>query len=677
MFLKNKSLTTRVILILFFATAFIVPIQTKADNNSVTLTNLVLPTNNRIKQNSSPQSIFQINIAGKNKRKLTSIITKITGSGFSNSDLKSITNNSSSGVLIYEESESIPNGLDSSDKLIKLDSSSGWFSENDLYLFLKKPKKINKNSTFYIAIQTSTVSTNDHQIQITIPSGGVTLSDNEIKPINNISSGIVTIDSIRPIIEKATLVNPISVDVKFSEPVNENLAKTIENYTFNNKLTIGQINKISNDIYRVISETIIPTASTTLRISANITDIAGNDGIDTIELVTRPSNIHFSEIATKINENGWAEFIELYNSGNESVDISGWKIEYSKYNSKNWKTKVTFPTNTHIAPYSFYLITSKKYYESGVCPDTPLDLCKSRIGLPNSGGHLRLFTGTKEVDRIGWGNAIYAETLPASSLKNNESLERKAFGTSNFLDMTDGKDRSMGNSWDSDNNYLDFIKRKVIDPQNSNSGNEQPSLTNYPGTAAKGPTINHVPLNIVPINSDLNIFVQAGDPRTATQNISTEIHYSIGSENNYISHNEPRHYHLIGTPISNGYFKFTIPQSQISNSNALTHGILYHLQILTNNGASQLSSNPLAITHEEARQSPFVLKPEDSSTWTTYQISGTITNDQASGIEDALVFAKGTGFSTTTNSNGEYSLRQHWQRNHSYRQLRSNNNQPK
>ena len=651
----NSLFNKKFFLVTLFFIFLLIPHSLNAHDGSVKITDLINSNNNKIKQNSTPKAIFQLDIRGKGGRKLEEAWIQFSGTNFSTSDLKSITNNSSSGLSIYEESETPSNGFDINDKLLELDTSSGW-ENNDVYLTLKKKISVSKNKTFYITIQTSTASSDDHEIQINIPFQGIVLSDNENEPEIGITSTPIYIDSKSPSIHNVNLINPISVDVKFSEAVNEAIAKTKEHYIFNNGLTINQINKIEDNIYRIISNTSIPTASTTLTISAEIIDIAGNTGTNTTHDVTFPINVRISEIATKLNNQRLAEFIELYNTSESRVNISNWKLQYSAYSSKSWSTKATIPNNTYIEPYSYYLVTSASYHNSKNC-DAAVDLCVSRLNMLDTGGHVRLFTGTKEVDRIGWGSALYAENLPSSSLSNNESLERKAFGTSNLTSMiNEGKDSLMGNAWDAQNNTLDFIKRTNADPQNSSSPPEQPNFSNYTGSATEGPKLKYVPVDIAANNSDLDLFIQAGDPRTPTNNISAEIHYSISSGNSFITHTEPKHHHLIGERLSNGYFKLTIPSSHITDSDTTANGIAYHLQVLTNNGATQLSADPLSITHNEARLTPFTIRTEDPTHWETYNISGIITDENSNPISDALIFAEGTGSSTTTDSTGSYTL---------------------
>ncbi|MBL7057830.1 carboxypeptidase regulatory-like domain-containing protein [Patescibacteria group bacterium] len=648
------------LMVCFLLVIFLAPMQASANDGSVVITDLIDQTNNKIKKDSSSRAVFQIDIAGKPGRKLTDIIVQLNGTGFSQADLKSINDSSLSGVSLYQESESLANGFDSNDSLVILDSSSDWYSESEIYLFLKNSISIGTSKTFYLTIQTAAASSADHEIRVTIVPGGVILSDDGAEPLSTITSSAITIDSIQPTVEDANLVNPISVDVKFSEAVKEILAKNASNYTFNNEIAIHQVDKISDNVYRIISSKVIPTEDTTLTISPNITDIAGNLGVETVKSITYPINVRISELATRINGEAWSEFIELYNSGSTRVNIGGWMLQYSTATSESWSTKVTLPANTYIEPYSYYLIGSAKFYGAAdmTCPASTLDYCKSVIGLTDEGGHIRLFTGTKEADKLGWGSAEYAESFAASALSDNESLERKAFGTSILVNMiSGGKDESMGNGWDADNNALDFVKRTTINPQSSASPTEQPNFSNYGGQAANGPMIKHMPINIAKAGSDLDIFIQASDPRTPTINISSELHYAIDSGTGVMNHLDPKHYHIIGSRESNGYFKFTIPQAHIDDTDAITNGILYHLQVLTNNGETQLSADPLAITHEEAESSPLVIKVEDSSAWgDTSTISGTIVDEQGAGISNALVFAEGTGASATTDSSGNYTL---------------------
>jgi len=62
------------------------------------------------------------------------------------------------------------------------------------------------------------------------------------------------------------------------------------------------------------------------------------------------------------------------------------------------------------------------------------------------------------IDKVGYGDAIYYYTSPASAISNNCILTRKALSTSTAFDMSElGSHYSLGNSFNSKNNNFDFV----------------------------------------------------------------------------------------------------------------------------------------------------------------------------------------------------------------------------
>ncbi|KKQ56067.1 MAG: hypothetical protein US75_C0010G0013 [Candidatus Woesebacteria bacterium GW2011_GWC1_38_13] len=73
------------------------------------------------------------------------------------------------------------------------------------------------------------------------------------------------------------------------------------------------------------------------------------------------------------------------------------------------------------------------------------------------------------IDKVGYGDtASDFETQSVIGPGSGESLERKASNTSTLASMTNGESFN-GNSYDSNNNYNDFILRNIPEPQDSSS----------------------------------------------------------------------------------------------------------------------------------------------------------------------------------------------------------------
>jgi hypothetical protein len=174
------------------------------------------------------------------------------------------------------------------------------------------------------------------------------------------------------------------------------------------------------------------------------------------------------------------EFVELYNSSNAAVDISGWAIQYRSPLTTGvfaFSTKGTVPAATTIPAHGYYLFTSGGGLYTGA---TAADLLHgtTTIGLSDVGGHVRIglpgISGDPAdplcSDTVGWGTAIAAEGgAAAPATTGTQSLERKANASSTITSMTTGADVSAGNNYDSNNNLADFILRPTRQPQNRTS----------------------------------------------------------------------------------------------------------------------------------------------------------------------------------------------------------------
>ena len=114
-------------------------------------------------------------------------------------------------------------------------------------------------------------------------------------------------------------------------------------------------------------------------------------------------NVIFSEIFLGSANSGSEEFIEIYNTTDETIDLNSWKIEYFSSSS----TDLAKPTRTinlagEIAAHKYYLISSSAY-------QTELTSIKYTATLSQTGGSLRLTHGENDLkfteDAVAWGTA--------------------------------------------------------------------------------------------------------------------------------------------------------------------------------------------------------------------------------------------------------------------------------
>jgi len=163
--------------------------------------------------------------------------------------------------------------------------------------------------------------------------------------------------------------------------------------------------------------------------------------------------ILISEVMAGKQGNNNYEFIELYNPGDNLVDLQGWSLWYRLATSETDLPVYSWEIRTLIPPHGHYLLV-----RSGEDLGLPADAFFTQ-GLNNSGGGLALLnTSASTADSLGWGKAPdgFLEGVAAPKLQNDTSLERKTGGEA-------------GNKSDTDNNEDDFLVQSSPNPQNTSS----------------------------------------------------------------------------------------------------------------------------------------------------------------------------------------------------------------
>jgi len=179
------------------------------------------------------------------------------------------------------------------------------------------------------------------------------------------------------------------------------------------------------------------------------------------------------------------EFVELYNPTEFDIDISGWKLR--KISSSGTESPLVASLSGTIKSYGFFLIVhpdvSANYqYDNLYSSDS--------YAISNNNAVILEDNASMEIDKIGWGSVPTPgyETLAIIGPGSGESLERKASNTSTLASMTN-EESFKGNSYDSNNNYNDFILRNIPEPQNSSSPIEEPEKEVSPTeTSSEEPT---------------------------------------------------------------------------------------------------------------------------------------------------------------------------------------------
>lgn len=144
-----------------------------------------------------------------------------------------------------------------------------------------------------------------------------------------------------------------------------------------------------------------------------------------------------NQIVAGTSNSASEELVELYNYGEDNVDISGWKLKFIS-SSNNAKELAEF--NSVVGPKDAALLTSTSYL-------VPSGIVSAKV-FPDStltyNGHLELSDETGSiVDVVGWGSALSYEGTALPAMAGGKVLHR-------FIDCED-------KVIDTDNNADDFF----------------------------------------------------------------------------------------------------------------------------------------------------------------------------------------------------------------------------
>jgi len=143
------------------------------------------------------------------------------------------------------------------------------------------------------------------------------------------------------------------------------------------------------------------------------------------------------------------DFVELFNRGTASVDISGWSVQYASTAGTTWAPH-SIPAGTSIAPGKYYLIKLAGSTVGVALPTPDLDVTASPINLSGTNGKVALVntatalagatltTGTY-IDLVGYGTAsAYEGSAAVAALSNTTAALRLNGGcTDNNANNTD------------------------------------------------------------------------------------------------------------------------------------------------------------------------------------------------------------------------------------------------
>ncbi len=130
------------------------------------------------------------------------------------------------------------------------------------------------------------------------------------------------------------------------------------------------------------------------------------------------------------------DFVELYNLGSTTVDVTGWTVQYASSAGTTWQTTVL---SGSIAPGHYYLVQEAQ--GTGGTTDLPTPDAVGTIAMSGTSGKVLLATGTtafagdcpidqdRTIDFVGYGSATcYEGTAATATLSNTTAAIRAGEG---------------------------------------------------------------------------------------------------------------------------------------------------------------------------------------------------------------------------------------------------------
>lgn len=139
-----------------------------------------------------------------------------------------------------------------------------------------------------------------------------------------------------------------------------------------------------------------------------------------------------TEVQTGSSSSSSEEFVEIYNSSDSDIDVSGWSMYYKSATGSSWTKKATVVSGS-LKARGYWL------FAANLTGDTSFS-----SGLSGTGGNLQIKDKLGNiVDQFGWGSANASLGTPATVSGGGQSMYRLYdFETLNYLNT--------------DNNFADF-----------------------------------------------------------------------------------------------------------------------------------------------------------------------------------------------------------------------------
>ena len=306
------------------------------------------------------------------------------------------------------------------------------------------------------------------------------------------------------------------------------------------------------------------------------------------------------------------DFIELFNNGTVSVDISGWSVQYASATGATWSV-TAIPASTSIDSGKYYLIKLAGGTTGSALPTPDLDITTSPSNLSGTKGKVALVNNTTELSGTTLTTGTYIDLVGYGAASAYEGAAAVA-----ALSNTTAGIRLNGGCTDNNSNNTDF---STGTPNPRNSSTAANICSTDPSLAIASPVsgIIYSPITTTAnINLSISNFI-VGNPGTG---IDGHIHYTVNGTNQPMKYDTapialtgltPGSYVVVVTLVDNNHTPIVPAVNATVTFEVASYNVVANLAALradvVANGQGkyyQVSSNPIITFKRTTRNQKYI-----------------------------------------------------------------------
>lgn len=207
------------------------------------------------------------------------------------------------------------------------------------------------------------------------------------------------------------------------------------------------------------------------------------------------------------------DFVELFNKGNASVDVSNWSVQYASATGTSWAVNV-IPASTTIAPGKYLLVqlgggaNGLDLPTADVTGTSNLSGTNGKVALVNNSTALsgaNVTTGYEDLVGYGTGSSFETAAISTSGIDNTKSIQRSNQGCN-----------------DTNNNSADFSLGTVTPRNSSSPAYSCTAISLSISSPASG-------TEYAPTTTSVDVILSISNFNVATSGGDGHIHYTVNS----------------------------------------------------------------------------------------------------------------------------------------------------